>query len=209
MSFFSKPQAILCDRDGTLIEDSHFLSHPDQIEWIPGVLEALKFLKTQDISVLVVTNQSGVARGYFPVEAVEAVNDKMRRDAEAATGAIADFYYCPHYPQGQVIEYSCVCECRKPSPGLFLQAIAHHSLDPTRCWAIGDRLRDLEPGLQLGMKAFLVKTGYGIQEQQELSKSRFSEQITVVSSMPEIINLIPNESNYPQSKKFNVTHSVG
>ncbi|XZO02959.1 MAG: D-glycero-alpha-D-manno-heptose-1,7-bisphosphate 7-phosphatase [Microcoleus sp.] len=209
MQFFSKPQAILCDRDGTLIEDSHFLSHPDQIEWIPGVLEALKFLKTLDISVLVVTNQSGVARGYFPVEAVEAVNDKMRRDAETATGAIADFYYCPHHPQGQVIKYSYVCECRKPSPGLFLQAIADHSLDPTRCWAIGDRLRDLEPGLQLGMKAFLVKTGYGIQEQQDLSKSPFSDQITVVSSMPEIINLIPNERNYPQSKKFNVTHSVG
>lgn len=206
MQFFSKPQAILCDRDGTLIEDSHFLSHPDQIEWIPGVLEALKFLKTLDISVLVVTNQSGVARGYFPVEAVEAVNDKMRRDAEAATGAIAEFYYCPHHPQGQVIKYSYVCECRKPSPGLFLQAIADHSLDPTRCWAIGDRLRDLEPGLQLGMKAFLVETGYGIQEQQDLSKSPFSEQITVVSSMPEIINLISNESNYPQLKKFNVTH---
>ncbi|TAG91971.1 MAG: HAD family hydrolase [Oscillatoriales cyanobacterium] len=209
MPSFSKPQAILCDRDGTLIQDSHFLSHPDQIEWVPGVLDALKFLKTKDISVLVVTNQSGVARGYFPVEAVEAVNDKMRRDAEAATGAIAEFYYCPHHPQGQVIEYSYVCECRKPSPGLFLQAIADRSLDPTRCWAIGDRLRDLEPGLQLGMKAFLVKTGYGIQEQQDLSKSPFSDQITVVSSMPEIINLIPNESNYPQLKKFNVTHSLG
>ncbi|WP_341732996.1 HAD family hydrolase [Microcoleus sp. EPA2] len=206
MSSFNKPQAILCDRDGTLIEDSHFLCHPDQIEWIPGVLEALKFLKTQDISVLVVTNQSGVARGYFPVEAVEAVNDKMRQDAEAATGAIADFYYCPHHPQGQVIEYSYVCECRKPLPGLFLQAIADRSLDPARCWAIGDRLRDVEPGLQLGMKAFLVETGYGIQEQQDLSKSPFSEQITVVSSMPEIINLISNESNYPQLKKFNVTH---
>ncbi|HAT13275.1 MAG TPA: HAD family hydrolase [Microcoleaceae bacterium UBA11344] len=200
MPSFSKPQAILCDRDGTLIEDSHFLSHPDQIEWIPGVLEALKFLNTQDIPVFVLTNQSGVARGYFPVEAVGVVNGKMRRDAEAATGAIADFYYCPHHPQGQVIQYSYVCDCRKPSPGLFLQAIAHHSLDPTRCWAIGDRLRDLEPGLQLGMKAFLVKTGYGIQEQQELSKSPFYEQITVVSSMPEIMDLIQNES-----KMLNVT----
>jgi len=200
MPYFSKPQAILCDRDGTLIEDSHFLSHPDQIEWIPGVLEALKFLNTQDIPVFVLTNQSGVARGYFPVEAVGVVNGKMRRDAEAATGAIADFYYCPHHPQGQVIQYSYVCDCRKPSPGLFLQAIAHHSLDPTRCWAIGDRLRDLEPGLQLGMKAFLVKTGYGIQEQQELSKSPFYEQITVVSSMPEIMDLIQNES-----KMLNVT----
>jgi D-glycero-D-manno-heptose 1,7-bisphosphate phosphatase len=190
MPSFSKPQAILCDRDGTLIEDSHFLCHPDQIEWIPGVLDSLKNLKIQEIQVLVLTNQSGVARGYFPVEAVEAVNDQMRLDAEAASGAIANFYFCPHHPKGEVIQYSCVCECRKPSPGMFLQAIADRSLDPARCWAIGDRLRDLEPGLQLGMKAFLVKTGYGIQEQQDLSKSPFSEQITVISSMPEIINLI-------------------
>ncbi|MEG3857519.1 D-glycero-alpha-D-manno-heptose-1,7-bisphosphate 7-phosphatase [Microcoleus sp. herbarium12] len=185
-----KPEAILCDRDGTLIQDCHFLSSPDQIEWIPGVLAALKILNNLEIKVLVLTNQSGVARGYFKSDAVEAVNDRMRRDAEAASGAIADFYFCPHHPKGQVIQYSCVCECRKPKPGMFLQAIADRNLDPSRCWAIGDRLRDLEPGLQLGMKAFLVQTGYGIQEQQELSKSPFSEQITVVSSMPEIINLI-------------------
>lgn len=204
-----KPEAILCDRDGTLIQDCHFLSTPDQIEWIPGVLAALKILNSLEIKVLVLTNQSGVARGYFNSDAVEAVNDRMRRDAEVASGAIADFYFCPHHPQGEVIQYTCVCECRKPSPGLFLQAIADHSLDPTRCWAIGDRLRDLEPGLQLGMKAFLVQTGYGIQEQQELSKSPFYEQITVILSMPEIIDLIQNESDYSHSKKLNVTRLVG
>ena len=206
MAKLVKPEAILCDRDGTLIQDCHFLSIPDQIEWIPGVLAALKILNSLEIKVLVLTNQSGVARGYFNSDAVEAVNDRMRRDAEAASGAIADFYYCPHHPKGQVIQYSCVCECRKPKPGMFLQAIADRSLDPTRCWAIGDRLRDLEPGKQLGMKAFLVQTGYGIQEQQELSKSPFYEQITVISSMPEIINLIQNESDFPHSKMLNVAH---
>ncbi|MEG3843271.1 HAD family hydrolase [Microcoleus sp. herbarium14] len=206
MAKLVKPEAILCDRDGTLIQDCHFLSSPDQIEWIPGVLAALKILNNLEIKVLVLTNQSGVARGYFNSDAVEAVNDRMRRDAEAASGAIADFYYCPHHPKGQVIQYSCVCECRKPKPGMFLRAIADRSLDPTRCWAIGDRLRDLEPGLQLGMKAFLVETGYGIQEQQELSKSPFYEQITVISSMPEIMNLIQNESDFPPSKILNVAH---
>lgn len=190
MPSFSKPQAILCDRDGTLIQDCHFLSTPDQIEWIPGVLAALTILNNLGIKVLVLTNQSGVARGYFNSEAVEAVNDKMQRDAEAASGAIADFYYCPHHPKGQVIQYSYVCECRKPKPGMFLQAIREHSLTSAQCWAIGDRLRDLEPGLQLGMKAFLVKTGYGIQEQQELSKSAYAHQVTAISSMPAILYLI-------------------
>ncbi|MEG4571642.1 HAD family hydrolase [Microcoleus sp. N3A4] len=190
MPSLSKPQAILCDRDGTLIQDCHFLSSPNQIEWIPGVLAALKILNNLGIKVLVLTNQSGVARGYFNREAVEAVNDKMRRDAEATSGAIADFYYCPHHPKGEVIQYSYACECRKPKPGMFLQAIRKHSLTSAQCWAIGDRLRDLEPGFELGMKAFLVKTGYGIQEQQELSKSAYAQQVTAISSMPAILSLI-------------------
>ena len=188
-----KPEAILCDRDGTLIQDCHFLCTPDQIEWIPGALAALKILKELEIKVLVLTNQSGVARGYFPEESVEAVNDRMRRDAEAASGAIADFYFCPHHPKGEIIQYSYDCECRKPKPGMFLQAVLEHELTPDKCWVVGDRLRDLEPGLQLGMKAFLVETGSGVEAGQELSQSAYVDQVTVISSMPEILSFIQQD----------------
>ncbi len=196
-----KPQAILCDRDGTLIEDCHFLSRPEQIQWIPGVLETLKQLKQKAVKVLVVSNQSGVARGYFDTAAVEAVHVKLRQDTEDVLGAIADFYYCPHHPKGEVVGYSYACDCRKPQPGMFLQAIRDHNLNPAQCWAIGDRLRDLEPGLQLGMKAFLVQTGSGLEAQRELSKRPYAELVTVISSLSEILSLVQSDSNYnPVSK---------
>ncbi|MEG4283613.1 HAD family hydrolase [Microcoleus sp. A006_D1] len=200
-----KPEAILCDRDGTLIQDCHFLSSPDQIQWIPGVLAALKVLKELQIKVLVLTNQSGVARGYFSEESVEAVNDRMRRDAEVANGAIADFYFCPHHPQGEVIQYSYDCECRKPKPGMFLQALRDHKLTPAQCWVVGDRLRDLEPGLKLGMKAFLVETGSGVEARQELSQSAYFEQVTVISSMPELLYFIQDSRNFDRSEMLPAT----
>jgi len=190
-----KPEAILCDRDGTLIQDCHFLSSPDQIAWIPGALVALRILRDLGIKVLVLTNQSGVARGYFPEDAVEAVNDKMRREADAASGAITGFYYCPHHPQGTVMEYSYSCNCRKPSPGMFLDAIDDHHLHPSQCWVVGDRLRDLEPGLQLGMKAFLVKTGDGIEAHQALLKSQNPPKVSVISSLPEILSFLRSDDN--------------
>ncbi len=202
-----KPQAILCDRDGTLIEDCHFLSRPEQIQWIPGVLETLKQLNELSIKILVVTNQSGVARGYFDTVAVEAVHAKLLWDAEqvsasmpSAGAAIADFYYCPHHPQGKVLQYSCACDCRKPEPGMFLQAIRDHGLNPNQCWVIGDRLRDLEPGLQLGMKAFLVKTGRGLQTWQELSTRPYASLVTVISSLSEMGAIVQEKQNLPAGK---------
>jgi D-glycero-D-manno-heptose 1,7-bisphosphate phosphatase len=195
-----KLQAILCDRDGTLIEDCHFLSHPDQIQWIPGVLDTLKQWKDLGVKIIVVTNQSGVARGYFDAVAVEAVHAKLLWDAEQVSVSIAGFYYCPHHPQGEVSRYSCACDCRKPQPGMFLQAIRDHGLNPNQCWVIGDRLRDLEPGLQLGMKAFLVKTGSGLQELEELSKRPYASLVTVITSLSEIGAIVQEKPNLPACK---------
>lgn len=185
-----KPQAILCDRDGTLIKEQHFLDSPEKMQWIPGVLSTLKELKASGIKVLVLTNQSGVARGYFGIDTVEAIHQKMQQDVKAAGGAIADFYYCPHHPQGVVQEYSYVCNCRKPAPDLFRQAIRDHQLDPRKCWAIGDRVRDIEPGLRLGMKAFLVKTGYGSTEEKRLFQNKDAGEMKIIENFPEVISKI-------------------
>jgi D-glycero-D-manno-heptose 1,7-bisphosphate phosphatase len=177
------PQAILCDRDGTLIEDEHFLSDPGKIRWIPGVLELLAQLTQQNVKVLAITNQSGVARGYFERDAIEAIHAQLHQDVKRKGGEIADFYYCPHHPQGSVSRYSYACDCRKPSPGLFLQAMREHHLQAERCWVAGDRLRDLEPGLELGMKAFLVETGYGLQAKRELRGKSYRDRVTVIPSL--------------------------
>ncbi|NES83119.1 MAG: HAD family hydrolase [Moorea sp. SIO2B7] len=187
LSSITKPEAILCDRDGTLIEDEHFLSSTKNIRWISGVQPLLKELKQQGIKVLVVTNQSGVARGYFGRNSVEAIHAKLRQDVEATGGTIADFYYCPHHHQGCVPGYSYACKCRKPLPGMFLQAIREHNLQPSRCWVVGDRLRDLEPGLELGMKGFLVQTGYGLQAQKNLSEQTYAGKVTVIPSLSALL----------------------
>ncbi|WP_228055666.1 D-glycero-alpha-D-manno-heptose-1,7-bisphosphate 7-phosphatase [Lusitaniella coriacea] len=183
------PQAILCDRDGTLIEDEHFLHHPEQIRWIPGVLEKLREWKQQGIQIFVITNQSGVARGYFGTEAVEAVHAQLQQDVEQHGGEIAQFYYCPHHPQGSISGYNDPCNCRKPAPGMFLAVLEEHHLQPNRCWVVGDRLRDLEPGIELGMKAFLVETGYGLQAKQELKGKSYRELVTVISSLAYLFDL--------------------
>ena len=188
------PQAILCDRDGTLIQDEHFLDDPGRIRWIPGVLSTLKQLHQGGTKILVVSNQSGVARGYLGIDTVEAIHAQMGQDLAAsgaahavgAPSAIADFYYCPHHPEGKIPEYSYVCNCRKPAPGMFLKAIEEHQLQPSQCWAVGDRLRDLEPAIKLGMKAFLVQTGYGIEAEKNLSGHTYASQITVIPSLVQI-----------------------
>lgn len=185
-----KPQAILCDRDGTLIQEQHFLDSPEKMQWIPGVLSSLKELEASGIKVLILTNQSGVARGYFGIDTVEAIHQKMQQDVKTAGGAIADFYYCPHHPQGVEAKYSYVCNCRKPAPGLFMQAIRDHQLEASKCWAIGDRLRDIEPGLKLGMKAFLVKTGYGLREEGNLFQNKYAKEVKIICKFPELIDKI-------------------
>ncbi len=190
------PQAILCDRDGTLIKDEHFLDDPARIRWISGVLSLLKQFSQAGTKILVVTNQSGVARGYFKLDSIEAIHLQMQQDVEASGGAIADFYYCPHHPQGRIQTYSYPCNCRKPAPGMFQQAIEDHRLQPEKCWAVGDRLRDLEPAIELGMKAFLVQTGYGIKEQQNLYEHIYKSQITVISSLTKLLRIKNGEGKF-------------
>ncbi len=183
------PQAVLCDRDGTLIQEEHFLDSPDRISWIPGALTLLQTLNQQGCKVLIISNQSGVARGYFGVETVETIHDRIRHDAQAASAWVDAIYYCPHHPEGTVPAYSIRCNCRKPRPGLFLQAIQDHSLQPERCWVVGDRLRDLEPGIALGMKAFLVLTGYGNHEQHTLAAQPYASQVTVIPTIGSLVGV--------------------
>lgn len=186
------PQAVLCDRDGTLIREEHFLGDPDRVSWVPGALNLLQTLYRQGSKVLIVSNQSGVARGYFGVETVEAIHDRLRQDARRSGATIDGIYYCPHHPEGTVQEYSLQCNCRKPKPGLFLQAIQDHNLQPGQCWVVGDRLRDLEPGIALGMKAFLVLTGYGHQDRQHLAQKTYVHQVTVITSIADLCILLPS-----------------
>lgn len=145
---------IFFDRDGTLIEERHYLSDPAQVALIPGAAEAVRLAREAGFLAVVLTNQSGVGRGYFPAEAVEAVHRRME-ELLAEEGAKLDgIYLCPHAPEDD-------CPCRKPRTGLVEQAARDLEIDLRRSWMIGDKAADIELAANAGMRAVLVMTGYG------------------------------------------------
>jgi len=153
--------AVFLDRDGVLIEEVGYLSKVGQVRLIAGATEAVAALNRLGVTVVVVTNQSGVARGYFPEERVGEVHRSL--DALLAMrGARVDrYYYCPHHPEAEVERYRLRCECRKPRPGLLLRAAAELGVDLARSHLVGDKASDLAAGGAAGCKCILVRTGYG------------------------------------------------
>ena len=153
--------ALFLDRDGVIIEEAEYLSDPEVLRLIPGAAAALARVNQQDIPVIVVSNQSGVARGFFPLEQVDLVHRRLD-DALAEFGARIDrYYYCPHHPSEGQWPYRIQCRCRKPQPGMLFQAARELDLDLRRSLMIGDKLSDLEAGSRAGCETVLVRTGYG------------------------------------------------
>jgi D-glycero-D-manno-heptose 1,7-bisphosphate phosphatase len=146
--------AVFLDRDGTINEEMGYINHLSRLMLLPGAAAGIARLNRAGVKVLVVTNQSGVARGYFPATLVEQVHARLQ-DLLAAGGARLDgIYVCLHGPQEG-------CSCRKPRPGLLTQAAAEHGLDLGRCYLVGDRYNDLLTAAAVGAAGILVLTGYG------------------------------------------------
>lgn len=154
--------AIFLDRDGVIIEDSHFVSSTQQVRLVPGSAGAVAALNRAGWPVVVVTNQSGVGRGFFTVETVAEVHTFITEQLAEAGAKVDAFYYCPHHPEAEVIEYRLACECRKPKAGMLRTAAADLDLDLVRSWMVGDRASDLEAGAAAGCRTVLVRTGYGV-----------------------------------------------
>jgi D-glycero-D-manno-heptose 1,7-bisphosphate phosphatase len=145
---------VLIDRDGTINVEKHYLSDPEQVELYPGVAAAIRRLNQLDLGVVIVTNQSGVARGYFDLARLEQIHTRLYALLEAEGAAIDGIYICPHGPDDD-------CDCRKPLPGMVAQAVADHHFDPARAFMIGDKEVDVELGRGVGASTFLVRTGHG------------------------------------------------
>jgi D-glycero-D-manno-heptose 1,7-bisphosphate phosphatase len=153
--------AVFLDRDGTVIEEVSYLAHPDQVHLLPSATRAIRRLNELHIPVVVVTNQAGVARGYFPESRVAEVHARLD-ELLAQEGARIDGYYvCPHHPTHGVGAFRTECQCRKPNPGLLLRAASELDLLLARSCMIGDKLSDLEAGARAGCRPVLVRTGYG------------------------------------------------
>ena len=149
-------KAIFVDKDGTLIPDIPYNVDPDLITLMEGAAEGLALLQREGFKVIVVTNQSGVARGLFKEEDLKRVEKKLKA-LLADKGVMLDgFYYCPHHPNGIIKEFSFDCDCRKPHPGLILTAAKHLHIDLSTSWMIGDILKDIEAGNKAGCNTILV-----------------------------------------------------
>ena len=153
--------AIFLDRDGVIIEDVKYLASPTQVRLIAGSADAIAELNRAGWPVVVVTNQSGVARGMFTLEGVHAVHRHLSDQLAGYGAKIEAYYFCPHYPTAEVPAYRTECSCRKPKPGMLRQAAAELGLDLARSWMIGDRESDLAAGAAAGASTILVRTGHG------------------------------------------------
>jgi D-glycero-D-manno-heptose 1,7-bisphosphate phosphatase len=153
--------AIFLDRDGVVIEDVHYLASPTQIRLVPGSADAIAALNRAGWPVVVVTNQSGVARGLFTIDGVHAVHQHLSDQLVGYGARIEAYYFCPHHTSGELPAYRMDCACRKPKPGMLLQAAAELGLDLANSWMIGDRESDLVAGAAAGTRTVLVRTGYG------------------------------------------------
>jgi len=155
----SRP-AVFLDKDGTLIDDVPYNVDPAHIRLSRGAGEGLRRLHAAGYALVVISNQSGVARGYFPESALAAVEGRLRELLAAERVPLTGFYYCPHHPQGSVAGYAIACGCRKPAPGMIARACAEHGLDPARSWLVGDILDDVEAGRAAGCRTVLLNNGH-------------------------------------------------
>jgi D-glycero-D-manno-heptose 1,7-bisphosphate phosphatase len=159
----SRP-AVFIDRDGTLTEEVGYVNHPARLKLLPRAAEAIRRLNAAGVAAVVVTNQAGVARGYFSEDVLHAVNDALRAQLARADARLDGLYACLHHPSEGSAPYRAQCECRKPKPGLLLRAADELGLDLGRSTMVGDKASDLVPGRTVGAAAVLVLTGYGLGE---------------------------------------------
>ncbi|HEX5415636.1 MAG TPA: HAD family hydrolase [Chloroflexota bacterium] len=148
--------AVFLDRDGTLIVDKPYNANPDEITLLPGVRSALNALTRAGYLLVVVTNQSGVARGYFEADAVAAMHDRLDELLGSSRRPILGYYFCPHHAAGCVPEYTAPCSYRKPEPGMLLRAAEDWAIDLGRSWMIGDMVSDVEAGRAAGCRSILL-----------------------------------------------------
>lgn len=159
-----KQRAVFLDRDGTINVEVQYLNKVEDFEFIPGVPWALRRLKDAGFLLVVVTNQSGIGRGYYDEAALQAIHDHMHAELAGFGVTIDACYFCPHHPEHATGDYRTECACRKPLPGMLQQAAEDLDIDLSRSYMVGDKLADVEAGLNAGCTSLMVRTGYGAKE---------------------------------------------
>jgi D-glycero-D-manno-heptose 1,7-bisphosphate phosphatase len=162
-------RAVFLDRDGVITEDPpHYAHRLDQLKLIPESAEAIKLLNNNGFNVIVVSNQSGVARGYYDEHDVQIFNRAMEEELKKKGAHIDAIYYCLHHPDAKIETYRRDCDCRKPKPGMIKRAEKDLDLDLKESFMIGDKKSDIEAGHRAGCKTMLVLTGHGKEESTKI-----------------------------------------
>ncbi len=162
-------RAVFLDRDGTIIEDTHHLSHARDMKLINGAAEGIKLLNSAGFKIILITNQSVVARGYLTELELINIHRELENQLQSQGAYLDAIYYCPHHPTKGKGTYRVECDCRKPEPGMMRQAAEDHELKLKNSFVVGDKMSDLEAGFAVGCSGVLVRTGYGIEAEARLA----------------------------------------
>jgi D,D-heptose 1,7-bisphosphate phosphatase len=182
-------KAIFIDKDGTLIPDIPYNIDPELITVDYSTKLSLKQVKENGYLLILVSNQSGIARGYFTEHDLIQVVEKIQKELKIEDVQLDDMFFCPHHPDGTIKEYAIECDCRKPMPGMIINAASKHNVDLKKSWMIGDILNDIEAGTRAGCKTILVDNG----NETEWAKSEFRNPLTVVNSLTQAVQFILEE----------------
>ncbi len=174
-----KQRAVFMDRDGTMSEEVGYVNHASRFRLFPYTAAAIQHLNESGWLAIVVTNQAGVARGYFSEELIDTVHGQMTKELTANGGRIDAIYYCAHHPSIGEPPYRVACDCRKPQPGLINRAAEQFDVDLSSSWMIGDRYSDVELARNAGVKSMFVLSGYG--------RGEWEHQRTTWSAQPDLI----------------------
>jgi len=183
-------KVVFLDRDGTINVDKAYLYQVEDFEYMPDVIEGLKELQTAGFLLIIVTNQSGIGRGFYTEEDYRKLDRWMKEDLEKKGVHIAASYYCPHHPQAMITKYRMECDCRKPCTGMFIKAIADWNIDLSESYAIGDHLRDVAICQNTACRGIVIEAKH--KDENELYNvirvSRFAEAVEYIISKEEKIS---------------------
>jgi D-glycero-D-manno-heptose 1,7-bisphosphate phosphatase len=178
----SVPDAVFLDRDGTIMEDAHYINSPKQVRLLPGAGAAVRRINEANVPAIVVTNQSGIARGIFTVDDYEAVRRQFESLLAAEGAHIDASYYCPHHP-----DTAAACSCRKPGTKMFEDALRDFKLDPRKVAYVGDRWRDVAAAGKLGGRGIMIESPETTDEDRRLTRE---DRIETAASLAEAVEIL-------------------
>jgi len=196
-------KVVFLDRDGVITKEPPYYAHKiNQLELIPKSAEAIRLLNESGFKVIVISNQSGVARGYYQEKDIQKYNNEMKKQLKEKGAHIDAIYYCPHHPEAAIKKYRIDCECRKPKPGMLRQAEKDLNLNLKLSFLVGDKMSDIEAGYRAGCKTILVLTGQGNDESKKISKTKMNIKPNYISKDLHTAIQIINRND--KSKKDNI-----